>query len=158
MRAVTAILLTALLLPLAACEIVYKLPTRQGTVIEQKDIDKLTLGMTREQVRFIMGTPIAASGLREDRWDYYGYYKPPRGEPFSRTVSLYFDGDKLARMEGEKVAAAKADTPDLEALKAERKQAKQDEKDAEEKKEGGIITPPDQQDHKDGGGSGGSPG
>jgi outer membrane protein assembly factor BamE (lipoprotein component of BamABCDE complex) len=146
MRAVLAVLL---LLPLAACEIVYKLPTRQGNVIEQKDLDKVALGMTRDQVRFILGTPIAASALRSDRWDYYGYYKPPRGAAFSRTVSLFFDGDKLVRMEGEK-AADGSDTPDIEASKAERKKAALEEERAkEEKKDGGIITPPDQQEHKD---------
>ena len=57
-----------LLIPLSACELVYKLPTRQGNVIDQKEIDKVTLGMTRDQVRFILGTPIAASTLTDDRW------------------------------------------------------------------------------------------
>jgi outer membrane protein assembly factor BamE len=146
MRAVFALLL---LLPLAACELVYKLPTRQGNVIEQKDLDRLTLGMTREQVRFILGTPVASSSLHPDRWDYYGYYKPPRGEPFSRTVSLYFDGDKLVRMEGEK-AQGGGDTPDVEAMKAAQRQADA-EKQGEPQKKDGILTPPDQQDHKDGG-------
>jgi outer membrane protein assembly factor BamE (lipoprotein component of BamABCDE complex) len=146
MRAVLALLL---LLSLAACELVYKLPTRQGNVIEQKDLDRLTLGMTREQVRFLLGTPVASGGLDADRWDYYGYYKPPRGEPFSRTVSLWFDGDKLVRMQGEKADGA-GDTPDVEAMKAARRQAAAEKESGPGKKDG-IITPPDQQEHKDGG-------
>jgi outer membrane protein assembly factor BamE (lipoprotein component of BamABCDE complex) len=146
MRAVFAVLL---LLPLAACELVYKLPTRQGNVIEQKELDKVALGMTREQVRFLLGSPVASSGFHADRWDYYGYYKPPRGEAFSRTVSFWFDGNKLVRMEGEKAAPGTGDTPDIEAMKAEKKAAA-DEKREPEKKDG-IITPPDQQEHKDGG-------
>lgn len=149
MRAVFAVLL---LLPLAGCEIVYKLPTRQGNVIEQKELDKVTLGMTRAQVRFLLGSPIASSAFHADRWDYYGYYKPPRGKPFSRTVSLWFEGDKLARMEGEKATAGAGDTPDIEAMKAEKKAA--DKKREPEEKPDGIITPPDQQEHKDGGGAG----
>lgn len=146
MRAVLAVLL---LCSLAGCELVYKLPTRQGNVIEQKELDRLELGMTREQVRFILGTPIAASGFRADRWDYYGYYKPPRGKPFSRTVSLYFESDRLVRMQGQAPKDG-GDTPDVEAMKAEKKAATVDEKRAPEKKDG-IITPPDQQEHKDGG-------
>ncbi|MEC9363711.1 MAG: outer membrane protein assembly factor BamE, partial [Pseudomonadota bacterium] len=55
---------------LAGCQIIYKLPTRQGNVIEQKQLDQLQTGMTREQVLFLMGTPLAASPFREDRWDY----------------------------------------------------------------------------------------
>lgn len=152
MRAVLAVLL---LLPLAACELVYKLPTRQGNAIEQKDLDKLQVGMTREQVRFIMGTPIATTAFRDDRWDYYGYYKPPRGEPYSRTVSLFFDGDKLVRMEGEKPVKG-AVNPDVEAIEQEQQKAAAEKERAKEEKktEGGIIAPPDQQEHQDGGGSG----
>jgi outer membrane protein assembly factor BamE (lipoprotein component of BamABCDE complex) len=156
MRVVLAALL---LLPLAACEIVYKLPTRQGNVLEQKDIDKLQLGMTREQVQFIMGTPVATTSFRNDRWDYYRYYKPPRGEPYSRVVSLYFDADKLVRMEGEKAQAGARATPEAEMLKKEQQKAAttEEERAEEEKKSDRILTPPDQQDHKDGGGAGGSP-
>lgn len=89
-----------LALSLPACGLVYKLPTRQGNVIEQKQLDQLKTGMTRDQVRFLMGTPLAASPFREDRWDYVGYYKTPRGQVFTRTVSLFFEADKLARTEG----------------------------------------------------------
>jgi outer membrane protein assembly factor BamE len=160
MRAVLAVLL---LLPLAACELVYKLPTRQGNAIEQKDLDKLQVGMTREQVRFIMGTPVATSSFRSDRWDYYGYYKPPRGQPYSRTVSLFFEGDTLVRMEGEKPVKGGAN-PDVELIEKEQQKAAAEKERAkeEEKTEGSIIAPPDRQDRQDGGsggaGGGGSPG
>jgi len=137
-----AVVLAVLLLPLSACELVYKLPTRQGNVIEQKELDKLAIGMTREQVRFVLGTAIASSALREDRWDYFGYYKPPRGKPFSRTVSLYFEGDTLVRMEGEKPVKDGSDKPDLETLEAEKKKAATEEERAKEKTDSGIIITP----------------
>ena len=146
MRAVLVILL---LLPLAACELIYKLPTRQGNVIEQKELDTLKLGMSRDQVRFILGTPIASSGLREDRWDYFGYYKPPRGKPFSRTVSLYFEGNTLVRMAGEKPVANGDSTPDIKPIEEEQKKAATEDERAQEKKDTGILTPPDQQEHKE---------
>jgi outer membrane protein assembly factor BamE len=141
MRVVFAVLL---LLPLAGCDLVYKLPTRQGNVLEQKEIDKLTVGMTREQVRFVLGTPIAASGLREDRWDYFGYYKPPRGKPLSRTVSLYFEGDKLVRMEGNEAPKKDALTPDAKQMQDEQKKAADEKERLKEEKEQekGIIAPP----------------
>jgi outer membrane protein assembly factor BamE len=114
----------------------------------------LQVGMSREQVRFIMGTPIATSAFRNDRWDYYGYYKPPRGEPYSRTVSLFFEGDKLARMEGEKPVKGTA-SPDVELIEKERqKAAAEKERAKEEKKTEGILAPPDQQEHQDGGSGG----
>jgi outer membrane protein assembly factor BamE len=54
------ILLSILVLSLSACSIVYKLPTRQGNVIEQKQLDQLQLGMSKDQVKFLLGTPIAS--------------------------------------------------------------------------------------------------
>jgi len=149
MRAVSRLFLAVfLLIPLSACELVYKLPTRQGNVIDQKEIDKITVGMTRDQVRFILGTPIAAGSLNDDRWDYFGYYKPPRGDAFSRTVSLYFSGDQLVRLEGEKEPQDIEAAPDRKTLKAEAAKDKNEDEREKEKKDGGIIKPPDQQEHQ----------
>jgi outer membrane protein assembly factor BamE len=124
-----AILLSFLVLGLAGCSIIYKLPTRQGNVIEQKQLDQLQLGMTRDQVKFLLGTPIATSPFRVERWDYFGYYKSPRGQVSSRTVSLYFADNKLSKMEGVQVASndANVGTPDVDTL------AKQVKKDASDK-------------------------
>lgn len=94
------LLLPLLILGLSACQLVYKLPTRQGNVIDQSDLDKLKPGMTREQVRFVMGTPLAGTPFRSDRWDYYGFYESPRGDESQRHVTMHFEGDLLARMDG----------------------------------------------------------
>lgn len=104
--AIRSILVSLLSLSLSGCFLVYKLPTRQGNVIDQKQFDLLKVGQTREQVKFLLGTPIATSPFRSDRWDYFGYYKDPRGKVSTRTISLYFAGDKLDRMEGVQIASA----------------------------------------------------
>lgn len=112
---------------LSGCELIYKLPTRQGNVLEQKQLDQLQTGMTRDQVRFLLGTPLAASPYRPERWDYVGYYRSPRGKVTSRTVSLYFDGaNKLSKMEGLQVANAdeSLESPDVDAMAREDKSAK----------------------------------
>lgn len=115
------LLLSVLILSLSACQILYRLPTRQGNILDQRDIDKLQVGMTREQVKFVMGTPIATTPFRDDRWDYFGYYKSPRGDETQRTVSLYFEDGKLAHMEGIKQAKADTDlsSPDMKAVESE---------------------------------------
>ena len=140
------ILLSVLALALAGCSIVYKLPTRQGNVLEQKQLDKLQVGMTKDQVRYLLGTPIAADPFRPERWDYFGYYKSPRGEITSRTVTLLFDGDKLKDMEGIQVARDDSNIgqPDLDTLA---KQAKQDvadksRDDRKNSKPGGVSVQP----------------
>ncbi len=118
------ILIVFLTASLAGCAswfdaLAYKLPTRQGNVIEQKQLDQLKVGMTPDQVRFLLGTPLATSPFRDERWDYVGYYKSPRGQVSSRTVSLFFENGVVARMDGTTLAAgdrAKAqalETPDV---------------------------------------------
>lgn len=93
-----------LALLLAGCNVVYKLPTRQGNVIEQDKLDRIEVGMTRSQVRFLLGTPLAASPFTDERWDYLGYYRSPRGAIAKRVVSFYFEGDELVRAEGLRAA------------------------------------------------------
>lgn len=136
--------LLLLALALGACEMVYKLPTRQGNVLEQKELDAVQVGMSRDQIKFLLGTPIAASAFRNDRWDYVGYYKNPRGKVYSRTVSLFFEGDKLVRMEGQKAPEAEAGKPDLESIEKEAKKAATEEERAKEDKPEGIVITPKQ--------------
>jgi outer membrane protein assembly factor BamE (lipoprotein component of BamABCDE complex) len=129
---------------LSACAVVYKLPTRQGNVIDQKQLDQLKLGMSREQVHFLLGTPVASSGFAPDRWDYFGYYKPPRGTATTRTVTLYFDGDKLARVEGTQLASNNElilGTPDLQTMKEAAKKSVDESPDEEQEKTGGRSRP-----------------
>src|SRR5882757_6127892 len=114
-----SILISLLVLGLTGCSIIYKLPTRQGNVIEQKQLDQLQVGMTREQVKFLMGTPIASDPFRGERWDYFGYYKSPRGQVSTRTVTLYFDDNKLAKMDGVQIATNETKNignPDVDTL------------------------------------------
>lgn len=122
------ILLPVLAFGLAGCSIVYKLPTRQGNVIEQKQFDLLKVGQTREQVKFLLGTPIASSPFRSDRWDYFGYYKDPRGKESSRTISLFFEGEKLSRMEGVQIANASKvlDSEEVDRISREQNSATPD--------------------------------
>jgi len=131
LRAACLLLIAA---SLSACSLVYRLPTRQGNVLEQKQLDQLKVGMTQEQVVYLLGTPLAASPFRNDRWDYVGYYKSPRGQVTSRTVSLFFEGTTLAKMEGASAPAAEQATTTLTA-KQIRDQQKKDVLEAERAKE-----------------------
>jgi outer membrane protein assembly factor BamE (lipoprotein component of BamABCDE complex) len=97
---ISSALAASLVITLAGCQLVYKLPTRQGNFIEQGKLDQLQLGMTPEQVRFLLGTPMAADPYDANRWDYLGYYRAPRGAEAKRIVSLYFREGQLARMDG----------------------------------------------------------
>jgi len=90
---------------LAACSVdripgVYRIDIQQGNVVTREKLDQLKPGMTRQQVRFVMGTPMIIDTFRQDRWDYYFSFQPGRGERISHLVTLFFDGDLLQRIEG----------------------------------------------------------
>ena len=74
----------------------------QGNFISSEQYSKLKVGMTREQVRQIMGTPLLASYFHANRWDYVFEFKR-EGETVGkeRRVTLIFEGDQLAKFGGD---------------------------------------------------------
>ena len=80
---------------------VYKINKQQGNITEQKKVDKLEIGMTKEQVKFVMGTPMAMDSFDANRWDYKYTYQPGHGEFSSNNLTLYFVDSKLSKIEGE---------------------------------------------------------
>jgi outer membrane protein assembly factor BamE len=92
----TAALLTAALL--SAC--VYKLDTQQGNLLDADQVAAVEVGMTRSQVRFLLGTPMVADPFSQSRWDYVYYFRAGRGGDTRRShVIVFFDGDTVSRVE-----------------------------------------------------------
>jgi outer membrane protein assembly factor BamE len=92
------------LLALAGCSFpgVYKIDIQQGNVVTQDMIDQLRPGMTRRQVRFIMGNPLLTDTFHPERWDYLYSLQPGGGERQQERVSLIFNGnDQLASLSGD---------------------------------------------------------
>ncbi|MBN8440567.1 MAG: outer membrane protein assembly factor BamE [Thauera sp.] len=91
----------------------YKIDIRQGNYVDQEMVAQLKKGMSREQVRFVLGTPLIVDAFRNDRWDYVYRFRPGRGEPTQRVISVYFENDRLVSVEGDVQAgdaAAAAET------------------------------------------------
>ncbi len=79
----------------------YKIDVQQGNYVSQEMASKLKLGMTRSQVRFVLGTPLVVDLFRTDRWDYVYVYQKGGAVTEHRTLTVFFEGDKLARVEGD---------------------------------------------------------
>jgi outer membrane protein assembly factor BamE len=102
---------------LAACQQVPMLPglkphqmsVQQGNVVTQEMVAKLKPGMTRQQVRFVMGTPPIADTFHQDRWDYVYYLNKGGRVVEQRRIVLLFEGDTLKRVEGDVTPLAAAD-------------------------------------------------
>ncbi|MGH8299514.1 MAG: outer membrane protein assembly factor BamE [Steroidobacteraceae bacterium] len=95
-RLLALTLLTACL-GLTGC--VYRMDIQQGNYLDGKDVGKLKVGMTRSQVRYLLGTPMVEDVFNQNRWDYVYYYK--RGyvrRPLESRVIVYFNGDKVQRL------------------------------------------------------------
>jgi outer membrane protein assembly factor BamE len=90
------------LLLIGGCVNVFKPEIQQGNVITQEMIDKLKPGMTKSQVRFVLGTPLINDRFHPERWDYIYVYKRDIGAPpETRQFTVIFDGDTLTRTEGD---------------------------------------------------------
>lgn len=95
---VPAGLLTLLMLISSAC--VYHIPIQQGNLLDTKDIEQVTTGMTQAQVRYLLGTPMIADPFTKDRWDYVYYLKTNKmTSPTQRHFVVYFDQGRVNRIE-----------------------------------------------------------
>ena len=88
-----------LLAVLGAC--VHRIDIQQGNFLDKEDIDRISVGMTRVQVRALLGTPMVADPFQGSRWDYVYYMKRGRlHKPEQRHFIVYFDGaDKVEKID-----------------------------------------------------------
>jgi outer membrane protein assembly factor BamE len=93
------ILLTLILLsPVLSSCTTYKMDIRQGNFVTQDMREKLKIGMSKQQVRYVLGTPMVNDAFHGNRWDYV--YRLEHGGKMTenQNMALYFEGDNLARM------------------------------------------------------------
>jgi len=112
--ALSLILVLGVALGSAGC--VYRPNIQQGNLLKTEDIDQVTVGMTRSQVRYLLGTPMLANPFDPQRWDYIYTLQRGREKQWDRAHFIVrFEGDKVSRVE-------KPDMPS--ATKADQSQAK----------------------------------
>ena len=93
------IIAIALVSLVATSGCVYRLNIAQGNLIEQEDLDQVEVGMTRNQIRFLLGTPMIDDPFHADRWDYIYYLKLGRNDAtFKRWVSVVFENDLVSEV------------------------------------------------------------
>jgi outer membrane protein assembly factor BamE len=108
--------LLGLALGVLASGCVYRINIQQGNFLDQAAVGQVKPGMTRSQIRYLLGTPMVADSFNKERWDYIYYLKKGRSRHVdSRRVTVYFDGDKVARLD--KPTDAEAAAQDASAAK-----------------------------------------
>lgn len=66
--------------------------------MEPEKVDEVKEGMSKEQVRFLLGTPLVQDVFHPDRWDYIYDFIPGYGERKHRHIAVYFDGDTVSQV------------------------------------------------------------
>ena len=85
----------------------YKITVQQGNFVSQEMVSQLKEGMTREQVRFLLGTALLTDMFHEDRWDYPFRLLKPNGELITSRLSVTFKNNTVAHFEGGKLPSEK---------------------------------------------------
>jgi outer membrane protein assembly factor BamE len=94
----------------------YKIEVQQGNYVTQDMIAKLQPGMSRNQVRFALGTPLIVDPFRTDRWDYVYTLAKQGVLTEQRTVTVVFRGDVLDRIEGDVAPGSNISQPQTKAI------------------------------------------
>jgi outer membrane protein assembly factor BamE len=89
---------------LAASGCVYKMAIQQGNYLVAESVSQLKEGMTRSQVRFLLGTPMVPVAFDDSRWDYYYFFSSRHvEEPLKRRLTVYFEDERVQRYENQGV-------------------------------------------------------
>jgi outer membrane protein assembly factor BamE len=79
----------------------YKVDVIQGNFVSREQVEQLQAGMTRDQVKAVLGTPLLTSLFHADRWDYVFTLKRQGVEPQAFKYTVFFKGDQLERFSGD---------------------------------------------------------
>ncbi len=90
----------AILLALVLTGCVYRMDIQQGNLLDVEQVDQVEVGMTRSQVRFLLGTPMVIDSFDADRWDYvYSLRRGHSRDVTRRHLVVWFEGDTVTRIE-----------------------------------------------------------
>ena len=76
----------------------YKIDVQQGNFVSSEDLALLKEGMTQQQVRFILGTPLLTDMFHDWRWDYVFRLQRPGEEVLTNRVTVFFENGRVARI------------------------------------------------------------
>ena len=110
------LLILSLAIPLLASALggcVYRMDVQQGNYLEGKAVDQLQVGMTRTQVRYLLGTPMVPDVFNKDRWDYLYYFEHGHlRRPAQRHLVVFFKEDKVTKFDRDNVPESAPEAPD----------------------------------------------
>jgi outer membrane protein assembly factor BamE len=96
----------------------YKIEIVQGNFISKEQVQALRPGMTRDQVKQVMGTPLLTDLFHADRWDYVFTLKRQGVPPQKRHLAVFFKGEVMDRVEGDEMPSESEFVATIDAKRA----------------------------------------
>ncbi|WP_100642326.1 outer membrane protein assembly factor BamE [Alteromonas facilis] len=103
MKFLAAIALVSLLLT-GCSNWIYRIDVPQGNFLDDRDVKQLRVGMSKEQVIYVLGNPVVQDSFDHDTWYYIYEMKrgmKKRGNDFQKSLIIHFENDQIARVDGD---------------------------------------------------------
>lgn len=92
----------------SACSI-HRPDVQQGNFLDEENVGKLSAGMNKTEVRYLMGTPLLQDPFHANRWDYVYLYEHPGKQRQLGRVTVFFDNDKVSRIDKQDITTTTLD-------------------------------------------------
>ncbi|MFK7816318.1 MAG: outer membrane protein assembly factor BamE [Gammaproteobacteria bacterium] len=83
---------------------VHKIDVQQGNALDIEMVNKVEIGMTQDQVQYVLGSPLITDSFHPDRWDYIYFFIPGYGEQEKRQLTLIFDRGEVIEINKHNIA------------------------------------------------------
>lgn len=115
MKLTQLLIIIAMIFTTAACKNwIYRIDVPQGNYLDERDVKKLRISMSKEQVIFVLGNPVVEDSFNKDTWYYIYEMKrgmSKRGEDFKKDLILSFVDGKLVKVVGDFELSEDFDVP-----------------------------------------------
>lgn len=108
------IIATCVVLVLSACLKAHRIDIQQGNLITDDELSQLAPGMTKREVRYILGTPLVVDPFHQNRWDYFYSLDVKGEETIQRRITVVFENDLMKEIEGDIGDAGRFDAAEEE--------------------------------------------
>ena len=89
-----------ILLHLFISSCVYRMDIQQGNLLKLETLDRVEVGMTKSQIKYLLGGPLVGTPFEENRWDYIYYYQPgDKADTQRYWLIVYFEGNRVIKIE-----------------------------------------------------------
>ena len=114
---------------------VHKIDVQQGNALDVEMVDKVKIGMTQDQVQFVLGSPLITDSFHPERWDYIYLFTPGYGEQEKRQLTLIFDRGEVIEIDKHNIESSSIASDTAEKDKITKTKKKNKEKELSEKEE-----------------------